>query len=189
MHSNPKRKQGAQSKFTENTDNRLRELVGKFGTEAWEIISRHMYNKSPKQCKDRWTNYLDPAIKRDPWEADEDQRLTALVDDIGPRWKDIATHFGTRTPSDVRFRYLKLMRNMKKFPNTFHNSSAQSPQQKEEEDTSEKDENLIFISSLDSRNQFSLTEPNFNFNFFEDQDNCFSDISFLFSSDAMSSSY
>jgi hypothetical protein len=34
-----------------------------------------MPNRTPRQCKERWRNYLDPQINNGEWMADDDQKL------------------------------------------------------------------------------------------------------------------
>lgn len=37
-----------------------------------------------------WYNHLDPAIKRGPWEEDEDRKIITLQHHLGNKWADIA---------------------------------------------------------------------------------------------------
>lgn len=111
-------KQGAQPKFSESNDLKLKALVEQHGTFSWSLIAKNFKNKSAKQCKDRWFNYLSPDIRRDPWEPHEDKMLEDLVKQLGTAWKKIAPHLDRRSPGDIRFRYLKLQRHKKK-----HNSA------------------------------------------------------------------
>jgi hypothetical protein len=43
-----------------------------------------------KQCGARWTNYLDPSIKKDPWTAAEDNVIRDLHLWYGNQWAEIA---------------------------------------------------------------------------------------------------
>ena len=46
-------------------DDRLRKLVSSLGTvKTWPKIAEGMgYTRSPKQCKERWHNFLDPKLR------------------------------------------------------------------------------------------------------------------------------
>lgn len=121
MNKQTKRKQGAQPKFTNNDDQRLKDFVSKFGIEDWTKISMLMKNKSAKQCKDRWSNYLDPAYSHSPWTEEEDNLLLLMYEEMGSQWTLMSSHFEKKTPGEIRFRYLKLMRQkMKMNRNNFH---------------------------------------------------------------------
>lgn len=113
-----KRRQGAQPKFTEANDRRLLQYVNTYGTDAWEKIAKLFKNKSAKQCRDRWDNYVNPEISNQPWTIEEDMQLRAIFQQIGPKWTVLAKYFPRRTPSNIRFRMLKLkrseLRNLKK---------------------------------------------------------------------------
>lgn len=58
------------SSWTKEEDEELTKIVNKFGTKHWSTISLE-FNKyfpdrerSRKQCRDRWLNYLDPSINK-----------------------------------------------------------------------------------------------------------------------------
>lgn len=46
----------------------------------WREVERRMLTRSDKQCRERYCNVLDPALKRDaPWEPAEDATLRAAI--------------------------------------------------------------------------------------------------------------
>lgn len=102
------------SKFTIEEDIILRKLVGTFGENNWQLVSRNMRNRNPRQCKDRWYNYLSPAVCNAPWTPEEDEYLLAKVRELGQKWVRIAQYFPMRTDIHIKNRYLVLMRKSKK---------------------------------------------------------------------------
>jgi len=40
---------------------------------AWNRLATKMDTRSGKQCRERWTNHLDPDIKKGPWSEEEDR--------------------------------------------------------------------------------------------------------------------
>ena len=61
-------------------------------------------NKSARQCRERWVNYLSPQIKRHPWHADDDNLLAFLVAIYGSRWCRILPFFSQRSYAQVKQR-------------------------------------------------------------------------------------
>lgn len=45
-------------------DEILKAAVGKYGLNQWARISSLLVRKTPKQCKARWYEWLDPSIKK-----------------------------------------------------------------------------------------------------------------------------
>lgn len=121
MEARKKGTQGAQPRFSEANDLKLKSLVEQHGIHSWSQISRHFKNKSAKQCKDRWYNYLSPDVRKDPWSPEEDKLLEALYAEYGTSWKKISLHLDRRSPGDIRFRCLKLQRRNRK-----RNSNSQN---------------------------------------------------------------
>jgi myb proto-oncogene protein len=40
--------------------------------ESFNSIMGENYNRTGKQCRQRWMNILDPSIKKDKWQIKED---------------------------------------------------------------------------------------------------------------------
>ncbi len=64
--------------------------------------------KSAKQCKARWYEWLDPAIKKTEWTREEDEKLLHLAKLMPTQWRTIAPIVG-RTPAQCLERYEKLL--------------------------------------------------------------------------------
>lgn len=98
------------NKFTRTEDQVLMELVDIFGTDSWNEVAARMGNRSGRQCKDRWMNYLDPRLKACEWTAEEDRLILDLYMEIGTKWVVISRYLQSRTPTAVRNRCRHLLR-------------------------------------------------------------------------------
>ncbi len=45
-------------------DEILKAGIMKYGKNNWGAIASLLHKKTPKQCKARWTEWLDPSIKK-----------------------------------------------------------------------------------------------------------------------------
>ncbi|KAJ0778919.1 putative transcription factor MYB-related family [Helianthus annuus] len=61
--------------WTKEEDDCIRELVENHGCKKWSLIAKHLAGRIGKQCRERWYNHLDPAIKKDAWTDDEESTL------------------------------------------------------------------------------------------------------------------
>ena len=96
--------------FTQKEDDALIQLVNQYGTENWKKISTMMNDRNPRQCKERWINYLSPSIKNDPFSESEDALLRQKYEEFGPKWVKIAKFFDNRTDISIKCRWAVLKR-------------------------------------------------------------------------------
>ncbi|KAJ3281679.1 Pre-mRNA-splicing factor cef1 [Borealophlyctis nickersoniae] len=89
-------------------DEILKVAVMKYGKNQWARISSLLTRKTPKQCKARWYEWLDPSIKKTEWSKEEDEKLLHLAKLMPTQWRTIAPIVG-RTPAQCLERYQKLL--------------------------------------------------------------------------------
>jgi len=58
-----------------------------------------------KQLRDKYTNYLRPDIKKDDWSVEEDQKILDLLSRFGTKWKTIQQDMPDRTDNQIKNRY------------------------------------------------------------------------------------
>ena len=93
---------------TNAEDEILKVAVSKYGLNQWRRIASLQHRKTAKQCKARWTQWLDPAIKKTEWSKEEDEKLLHLAKLLPQQWLTIAPRVG-RTAQQCIERYDKLL--------------------------------------------------------------------------------
>ncbi|OHT16941.1 Myb-like DNA-binding domain containing protein [Tritrichomonas foetus] len=100
--------------FTQAEDEELKEAVRRVGSLNWKLISRLMTSRDPKQCKDRWTNYLSPTLCKRVWTEEEETNLVEKVQIFGKKWKYLKLFFDGRSEIELKNRYFLLERRFAK---------------------------------------------------------------------------
>lgn len=85
-----------------------RSQVSKYGLNQWARVSSLLARKTPKQCKARWIEWLDPGIRKIEWTREEDEKLLHLAKLMPTQWRTIAPIVG-RTATQCLERYQKLL--------------------------------------------------------------------------------
>lgn len=95
-------------KWTEDEDDRLKCVVMD-GYDHWGKVAERMPGRTAKQCRERWTNYLDPTLLKTPFTGAEDEKILLLQRLNGNKWALISRELPGRTENGVklRFNYLK----------------------------------------------------------------------------------
>jgi hypothetical protein len=107
--------------FSAQDDVTLLKLVSDSGTDDWRSIASGMKDAfTPRQCRERWKNYVDPKLVRTAWSEEEDRMLAQEYNRVGPRWIAIARMFGDRSANALRNRMSILIRKQ-------HRKSSSSP--------------------------------------------------------------
>ncbi|KAH0791115.1 Myb-like DNA-binding domain containing protein [Histomonas meleagridis] len=108
----PQRKQ--KILFTQEEDQKLRQLVEEKGSHAWHEIQELMPNRTARQCRERWNLYLSPDVNNTPWTHNEEIQLLKIYQTTGPKWSVIAKNFPNRTPNNVKNHIKQFMRRSQK---------------------------------------------------------------------------
>ncbi|OHT13423.1 hypothetical protein TRFO_16403 [Tritrichomonas foetus] len=103
--SDEENRKGVRQMFTTEEDNRLVELVKEHGDKNWRVISKHMPNRTTRQCRERYRNYLSPKVTNGPWTAEEDLLLEQKYIEYGPKWATIAQFFKSRSDVNIKNRW------------------------------------------------------------------------------------
>lgn len=102
------RLQGIRQMFSPDEDERLKELVNQLGTNNWKLVAKAMPNRSTRQCRERYKNYLSPTLTNSPWTKEEDELLRAKYAEYGPKWAQLATFFQGRSDVNIKNHWTSL---------------------------------------------------------------------------------
>eukprot|EP00835_Amoeboradix_gromovi_P005926 NODE_616_length_5966_cov_0.249531.p1 type:complete len:620 gc:universal NODE_616_length_5966_cov_0.249531:3890-2031(-) len=97
-----------QAVWRNSEDEVLKAAVMKYGINEWSRISSLLTRKTPKQCKARWEEYLNPQIKKIEWAVEEDEKLLYYAKLFPNQWRTISTQL-QRTSNQCVARYYELI--------------------------------------------------------------------------------
>lgn len=97
-------------KWTREEDEVLIRLVACIG-KSWSKIGEHFQQRTGAQCRERYVNFLDPSIKRDTWQGEEDAKLLDAVKLLGTnKWSQVSKRIAGRSARQARRRYYQIFK-------------------------------------------------------------------------------
>lgn len=94
--------------FSVEEDAALGRLIQQYGCGDFKLLASHMPGRTPRQLRERFRNYLSPAVHHGPWSRWEDAQLIMRYSDFGPKWSKICAFLPFRSEVDVKNRWTSL---------------------------------------------------------------------------------
>lgn len=94
-------------KFTPEEDEILKTAAEQPKRKTWVEIAKALPGRTAMQCRDRYKNYLEKEITKEPWSLEEDKMIIDQYKVYGRRWVEIAKFLPGRSGNHVKNRWYK----------------------------------------------------------------------------------
>ncbi|KAJ0962577.1 hypothetical protein J5N97_027699 [Dioscorea zingiberensis] len=88
--------------WSKEEDEKIIEMVNKFGAKKWSTIAQALPGRIGKQCRERWHNHLNPSINRDAWTQEEEIALIRAHQIYGNKWAELTKFLPGRTDNAIK---------------------------------------------------------------------------------------
>ncbi|XP_023881220.1 transcription factor MYB3R-1 isoform X1 [Quercus suber] len=88
--------------WSKEEDEKIIELVNKYGSKKWSTIAEALPGRIGKQCRERWHNHLNPNISKEPWTEEEELALIRAHQIYGNKWAELSKFLPGRTDNAIK---------------------------------------------------------------------------------------
>ena len=101
--------------WSREEDETLLRCVAQFGEHDWDTVAKYIPGRSNSKCRERYTNYIGPNVRKGNWTPEEDNMILQLQAQWKNKWAAIAKvgmgrACNGRTANDVKSRHKTLMK-------------------------------------------------------------------------------
>ena len=99
----------------------MKKQITVFGSKNWKVVSTYLkndfgINRTPKQCRDRWCNYLKIEEFSSLFTEDEKKIIFKKFFEIGSKWSVLSEIIRTKSENQIKnFINSTIRRNIRKF--------------------------------------------------------------------------
>ena len=88
----------------------LKQWVKLNGPKNWEACGRFIQGRKGKQCREHWSNCLNPELKKGDWTPEEDFLIMFFYEKCKGSWKKIIPLFNGRIENSIKNRFYSRLR-------------------------------------------------------------------------------
>jgi hypothetical protein len=93
----------------------------------WSKVATAIPNRTGIQCQARWTEALDPTVRKGRWKKEEDELLRSGVERFGCCWIRVAGYIPSRTQRQCRTRWNQLQSKQNRITTTTKKKTKLKP--------------------------------------------------------------
>ena len=98
-----KKQKSVKRAWTDEEDQKLVQKIMETGPLKWDYISSQIGGvRTGKQCRERWHNQLNPLLKRNVWNVEEEWLLYLMKQRVSNHWSDMAIELLGRSDNTIK---------------------------------------------------------------------------------------
>jgi hypothetical protein len=102
------------AKFSREEDELIRQAMEQGEPQSWGMIANQIPNRTARQVRERWVNYLNPRVNTEPWTIAEEDNLRCLHAQFGSQWSKMVPFFANRTDIALKNHFQLIQRRLRK---------------------------------------------------------------------------